>query len=80
MLSHVGNRVVCYKRWAFAKAMLSGKSTDLPPVMPPMLLLGTSPQGLYTTLTMMILFILYPTISRAALDVLSCTTPINGIR
>jgi len=73
-------RYVCKKRWEFAKALMSGKKTDLPAIMPPVLILGTSPQGLFTTVTMMLLFVLYPTISRSALDVLSCTEPINGVR
>lgn len=53
------------------------QNPDLVPI--PLTIMGVTPLSLYTTTVMVSLFLLYPTITRQALNMLTCSDPIDGV-
>lgn len=56
----------------------SDEDEDYVPV--PLALLGMTPMHLYTSVILVLLFLVYPTVTRQALEMLLCSEPINGHR
>jgi hypothetical protein len=60
------------------EALLAAEDEDYIPV--PLAMGGVTPLNLYTTSVMVVLFLLYPTVTRQAILMLACTDEIEGVR
>lgn len=67
--------IVDCHRWG--QADMAAKDPDYVPI--PLTLCSVSPLSLYTTVSLLLLFLLYPTVTTSAMQILRCTEEVDGV-